>query len=56
MKLLKTLKVGECFKFNPFTIVFIRVRGGYRRGTGGPIGKINHAWLVIPCDTVGNAK
>lgn len=31
------LKVGQAFMFEPNSAVFVRVRGGFRPGKGGPL-------------------
>jgi hypothetical protein len=33
----KQLKVGQAFQFEPNGAVFVRVRGGFRPGRGGPL-------------------
>lgn len=37
MKTYKQLKVGQAFTFEPNGAVFIRCRGGFRPGRGGPL-------------------
>lgn len=37
MSKFKQLKVGQAFTFEPSGAVFVRVRGGFKRGCGGPL-------------------
>lgn len=52
---LKKMKVGQAFQFYGDGVVFIRCRGGYRNGRGGPLRLIDPLWVVIPYDPAGGA-
>lgn len=44
---LTKLRLGDAFVFSPEGAVYVRCRGGYRPGRGGPLVKIDPDQTVI---------
>lgn len=46
-KTLQKLRIGEAFQFKTDGVVFVRCRGGFRPGCGGPLYAMPHKTLTV---------